>query len=88
MTIPVPSYNDVEDDSIYTFLSTYKNYLLYEELSPQTRQYNTTEQTLFIINALKGDYRFRIGLHYVESTLNTYQRDVRLNPILPFPLEL
>lgn len=35
--IPVPTYDDVDDDSIYTFLIKYKNYLLYEKLSPERR---------------------------------------------------
>ena len=67
--IPIPTYDEVEDDSIYTFLIKYKNYLLYEKLSPEHRAYNATEQTLFIINALKHDTRFRTGMHYVESSL-------------------
>ena len=84
----IPTYSDITDDSIYTFLNQYKNYLLYEKLSPESRVYNNTEQTMFIINALRHDARLRPGLHYVESSLQAYQRDARLNPAITFPLEL
>ena len=87
-TIPPPTYSDITDDSIYTFLKRYKNFLMYEKLSPQSRIYNDVEQTTFIINALRHDARLRPGLYYVESTLQAYQRDVRLNSAIPFPLEL
>ena len=80
--IPVPSYKDIEDDSIYTFLTQYKNYLLYEQLSPEKRVYNETEQTMFIISAFKHDARLRPGVQYIESVLQAYQRDSRLNPSL------
>jgi len=76
------------DDSIYTFLNRYKNFLLYEKLSPESRIYNNVEQTTFIINALRHDVRLRPGLFYVESTLQAYQRDVRLNSAITFPHEL
>ena len=42
-TIEAPNYNDVNDDSIYTFITRYKNYLLYEQLSPENRAYNKRE---------------------------------------------
>ena len=87
-TITIPAYKDITDDSIYTFLNQYKNYLLYENLSPESREYNKTEQTMFIINALRHDERLRPGLHYVESTLQAYQKDKNLNPSIKFPLEL
>ena len=86
--IHVPSYQDVSDDSIYTFLTQYKNYLLYEQLSPENRKYNQTEQTMFIISALRHDVQLRPGVNYVESVLQAYQRDTRLNPSIKFPLEL
>lgn len=86
--IPVPAYSDVTDDSIYTFITKYQNYLLYEYLSPKKREYNATEQTMFIISALRHDTRLRPGLNYAESVLQAYQRDSLLNPDTPFPLEL
>ena len=81
-------YKDVTDDSIYTFLNQYKNYLLYEKVSPKSREYNQVEQTMFIVNALRHDERLQPGIHYVESTLQAYQRDAHLNPLIQFPLEL
>ena len=86
--VHVPLYSDVEDDSIYTFLTQYQNYLLYEKLSPENRSYNQSEQTMFILSALRHDERLRPGINYVESVLRAYQRDSRLNPSIPFPLEL
>ena len=86
--ITIPSYSDITDDSIYTFLTKYKNYLLYEKLSPESRMYNPVEQTMFIIDALKHDARLQPGLQYVASNLHAYQRDVSLNPAISFPLEL
>ena len=76
------------DDSIYTFLNRYKNFLLHEKLSPESRIYNNDEQTTFIINALRHDVQLRPRLFYVESTLQAYQRDVRLNSAITFPHEL
>ena len=87
-TIPPPSYTDIEDDSIYTFVNRYENYLVYESLSLENRTYNNVEQTTFIINALRQDTRLHPGLSYVESSLQAYQRDSRLNPAITFPLEL
>ena len=87
-SIPVPSYNEITDNIIYTFLNLYKNYLLYEKLSPESRVYNDVEQKMFIINALQHDARLQPGLFYVESTLQVYQRDVQLNSAITFPLEL
>ena len=85
--IPAPSYLDVTDDSIYTFLTKYKNFLLYEQLSPEKRVYNETEQTLLIISALKYDALLKPGVQYVALVLHAYQRDSTLNPSIPFPLE-
>ena len=87
-TIDPPSYNDIADDSIYTFITRYKNYLLYEKLSPENRSYNKREQTMFIIKALGIDSRFKDGLVYVEATLQAYQRDMQITPTTPFPLDL
>ena len=87
-TIAIPEYKNVTDDSIYTFLNQYKNYLLYEKLSPKSREYNQTEQTMFIVNALRHDARLQPGIQFVESTLQAYQRDAHLNPLIQFPLEL
>ena len=86
--ITAPSYADIEDDNIYTFMSKYKNYLIYESLSPENRQYNKQEQTMYIVNTLKQDDRFKSGLDYVLSTLLSYQRNRRGNPDLPYPLDL
>ena len=87
-SIEPPSYNDVNDDSIYTLLNRYKNYLLYELLSPETRKYNKREQATYIINSLKDDERFSPGVEYVRSTLQAYQRDCRTNPSVTFPIDL
>ena len=35
--ITIPSYSDIDNNSIYTFMIRYQNYLLYESLSPQKR---------------------------------------------------
>ena len=61
---------------------------MYEKLSTERRIYNAAEQTMYIIYALKNDSRFRPGILYVESLVQSYQRDVRLNPSLQFQLEL
>ena len=86
--ITAPSYADIDDDNIYTFMTKYKNYLVYETLSPEHRQYNKQEQTMYVVNALKQDDRFKSGLDYVLSTLLSYQRDRRGNPGIPYPLDL
>lgn len=62
LTIEALTYVDVEDDNIYTFITRYKNYLLYEQLSKESRTYNKHEQAMFISNALVQDKRFRVGL--------------------------
>ena len=43
---------------------------------------------MFIITALKLDSHFRTGVNHVDSTLTVYQRNICLNPLLLFPLEL
>ena len=87
-TVEAPSYSDVEDGSIYTFMTRYKNYLLYEQLSPMSRTYNKREQTMFVLQALLPDKRFRAGLVYVEATIQAYQRDSRAHTTIPFPIDL
>lgn len=72
-TIIPPTYQDVTDDSIHTFLTHYKNFLIYESL---------------INNALHYNSRPCPGLVYVKSTLQAYQHDARLNSSITFPLEL
>ena len=78
-TISIPSYSKVKNDSIYTFLNQYKNYLLYEKLIPESIVYNKTEQVMFIINTLRHDKQLKPGLQYVESTLQAYHHDVNIN---------
>lgn len=87
-TIDTPAYTDVEDDSIYTFSTRYKNYLLYEQLSKKSCMYNKNEQTIFIINELIQDKWFRIGLLYVEATVHARQNKYRLDEHTIFPLDL
>ena len=43
---------------------------------------------MFIISAFKHDTRLRQGVQYIESVLQAYQRDSRLNPSIQFPFEL
>ena len=86
-TIEAP-YSDVEDDSIYTFITRYKNYLIHEQLSPENRAYNKQEQTMFVLNALTFDKRFKEGLAYVEGTIQAYQRDSSVSSLTPFPIDL
>ena len=38
--IEPPLYDDVEDNTIYTLITRYKNYLMYKQLSPEKRSYN------------------------------------------------
>ena len=87
-TITPPSYDDVEDDNIYTFITKYKNYLQYEELSPEQRHYTKQEQTMYVVNALKKDSRFKPGLEYVLATLLSHQRDSRSDNESQFPMDL
>ena len=86
--IHVPSYNEILNDSIYTLLTRYQNYLLYESFSPETRIYNQVEQTMFVLDALCHDSILKAGVAYVELTLQSYQNNTRLNPFLQFTLEL
>ena len=65
-------YIDEQFNIIYTFIARYKNYLLYEELRPEKRLYNKRELTMFILNALIIDKRFRMWLNYVEATIQAY----------------
>ena len=86
--VEAPAYADVTDDNIYTFMTKYKNYLLYEELSPEARSYSTQEQAMFVVTALKRDSRFKPGLEYVLATLLSYQRERRINIASQFPLDI
>ena len=43
---------------------------------------------MFIINTLRHDEWLQPGLHYIESTLQAYQRDTNLDLLIQFPLEL
>ena len=87
-SIGAPSYIDINDDSIYTFITRYKNYLTYEMLSPEKRQYNKKEQAMFVVQALKTDDRFQPGLEYVTNTLLSHQRALQIISTTPFPLDL
>ena len=64
-TIEAPIYADVQDDSIYTFITRYENYLMFEELSPENRTYTKREQCMYIFKALIGDKSFRPELLYL-----------------------
>ena len=89
-SIDPPQYSNVEDDSIYTFINSYKNYLLYKLLSPEKRQYNKAEQTAFITTSLSNDDHFQPGVEYVKSNLLTYQqeRSYSINTTFPIDLEI
>ena len=87
-TIERPNYDNIADNSIYTFVTRYKKLIFYEELSPQHRSYNQQEQTMFILHALKVDTCFKEGLVYVEATIQAYQRDTIITPTTLFPLDL
>ena len=87
-TIEAPNYSDIEDDNIYTFMTRYKNYLLYEALSPEKRQYNKKEQAMYVMNTLKSDDRFTAGIEYVKNTLQAYQRERSMNQSCIFPIDL
>ena len=62
--ISPPTFNEVEDDSMYKILTRYQNYLVYELLSPEIRTYNSEEQTMYIVNALRLDERLLQDLLY------------------------
>ena len=83
-----PKYSDIKDDSIYTFISRYKNYLMYKALSTEKSQYNKKELVLFIVRALKSDERSKPSLESILTTLQAYQRDSRSNPDVTFPFDL
>ena len=87
-SIPIPVYTDVDDDSIYVFLTRCQNYILYEQLSPEHRVYSKREQTIFLITSLKLDKRVRMGVQYVENSLMAYQHDVITKSTVVFPLDL
>ena len=87
-TIEPLSYNDIDDGSIYPFITRYKNYLVYELLSPEKRHYNKREQALFVVQALKVNNRFQPGIEYITSTLLVHQRELRMYTATPFPLDL
>ena len=61
---------------------------MYELLSTENRQYNKQEQTMFVVNALKKDTRFKDGIEYVLATVLGYQRDSRLNNEITYPMDL
>ena len=50
--------------------------------------YNQTQHNMFIINALKHDVLLHLALQCVETNLQAYQRDIRLNPTILFPFDL
>ena len=75
----------MDDDSIYTFINRYKNYLLYELLSPEKRQYNKTEQASYITSSLDHDERFKPGIEYVRYTLLAFQRERTIKTDTTFP---
>lgn len=87
-SVEAPSYDDDEVDSIYTLITRYKNYLVYKLLSPEKCSYIKREQTMFILNALIQDTRFRIGLIYVDETTHVFRMDCILLPDTMFPLDL
>ena len=43
---------------------------------------------MFILHTLIVDTCFKEGLVYVEATIQVYQRDTRITPTTPFPLDL
>ena len=86
--IEPPNYGDISDNSIYMFITRYKSFLLYKELSPQHCSYNQKEQTMFILHTLKVDTRFKEDLIYVEATIQAYQWDTVITPTTLFPLDL
>ena len=61
---------------------------MYELLSTENRQYNKQEQTMYVVNALKKDTRFKQGIDYVLVTVLGYQRDCRLNPDIIYPMDI
>lgn len=87
-TIVAPAYTYVEDDNIYTYITRYKNFLLYEGLSPEKRSYNKQEQAMFVFNALSKDKRFKNGLVYVEATIQAWQHGTQLAGATRFTLDL
>ena len=86
--IKSPAYSDVKDNSVFTFITRHEKNLRYEQLSPENRAYNKREQTMFVLNALTFDKRFKEGLTYVEGTIRAYQRDSRVSSLTPFPTNL
>ena len=87
-TIKAPSYEDIEDDSTYTCITRYKNYLLYETLSTERRQYNKQEQTMYVVNALKTDVRFKEGIEYSLGAVLSCQQDSRTDPSKLYPIDI
>jgi len=57
-------------------------------LGPENILYNKKEQTMCVVKALTADAQFKDGLVYVTATIQVYQRDVRTNLDLPFPVDL
>ena len=43
---------------------------------------------MYLINTLKQDDRFKPGVEYVVNTVLSYQRDIRTNPGISFPIDL
>ena len=86
--IESPLYDNVEDNSIYTFITRYNNYLMYKQLSPDKRSYNKRKQTRFILNDLMINKRVRVDLLYAEAIIQTFQRDCRLIPDTMFQIDL
>ena len=70
------SYNNINNDNIYTFFTRYKHYLLYKLLSPEKRHYNKREHALFVVHTLKIDNRCQPGIEYTTSTLLSHQQEL------------
>ena len=58
----------------------------YMKISPKNISYNKREQTMFILKSILTDKRFKIGLVYVDATIQSFKRDIIVNIDEKIPL--
>ena len=63
-----PTYENMEEDNIYTYLNMYNAFLMFEQLGTTSRTYTDYEQAVYITTDLDRDthHRFDKGIAHVR----------------------